>query len=419
MINRSFSFTLKTMKAQFIAALNQICAEKNIPEDVALEAVKVAIGSAWRKDFGNKEQEIEVILRDDSDMPTILLIKEVVDEVENDNFEISLKEAQKIKKDVKAGEEIRMDVTPLEFGRIAAQVAKQVVMQKLNEAERKALFKRFKDREDQLLTANVVRIEGSHIFLEIEHTTVFFPPKHQITSEKYFPGKRMRVYLVRVEQTSKGPQLVVSRTSPRLVELLMAQEIPEIEHGEVKIVSISRDPGMRSKIAVTADDTKIDPVGACIGRKGARIHPVMEELAGERVDVIEWDEDPTKFIARALQPAKIRNVVIVTAEESVDSSTGRRIKKRAAVFVDESERAMAVGKRGQNVRLASELTGYELDMYNAEEYEPFKSKLADIQDGTISSSEPEKSKIAEEQKLEQVEVAEEVKDKKRKVKKEK
>jgi N utilization substance protein A len=390
------------MKAQFLAALNQICAEKNIPEEEALTAVKTAIATAWRKDFGNKDQEVEVVLRDDSDVPTVLLVKEVVEEVENDNFEISLKEAQKIKSDATVGDELRIDVTPLEFGRIAAQVAKQVILQKFNEAERKALFKRFKDREDELLTASVSRVEGSHVFLEIERTTVFLPPKQQISTEKYFPGKRIRVHLSRVEQTSKGPQLVVSRVTPKMIALLMAQEIPEIEHEEVKIISVSRDAGIRSKVAVYSDDPKIDPVGACIGRKGARIHPVMEEVAGERVDVIEWDEDPTKFIARALQPAKIRNVVIVTAEESIDPHTKRRIKKRAAVFVDESERAMAVGKRGQNVRLASELTGFELDMYNAEEYEPFKAKLAEIQSDEEESVDITEPKTNQKAKAEQV-----------------
>ncbi len=388
------------MKAQFIAALNQICAEKNIPEEVAIDAVKIAIATAWRKDYGNKEQEVEVVLRDDSDSPTILLIKEVVKEVENENYEISLKEAQKIKNDAEVGEEIKIDVTPLEFGRIAAQAAKQVVLQKLNEAERKSLFQRFKDRERQLLTANVTRVEGSHVFLEIERTTVLLMPRNQIPGEKYFPGKRMRVFLEKVEQTTKGPQLVVSRTAPKLVELLMAQEIPEIEHGEVDIISLARDAGSRSKIAVGTDDPKIDPVGACIGQKGARIHPIMDELGGERVDVIEWDEDPTKFIGRALQPAKIRNVVIVTPEESVDPETGRKIKRRAAVFVDESERAIAVGKQGQNVRLASNLVEYELDMYNAEEYEAFKEKLAELEDGNQVNT--EKSEEVAEADLETV-----------------
>ncbi len=319
------------------------------------------------------------MLRDDAQFASILQIKEVVEEVENDNFEISLEQAQKIKSSVEVGDEIRIDVTPIEYGRIAAQSAKQVILQRLQEAERSALFIRFKDRQDSLLTASVSRVEGNYVFLDIEKTTVLLQPRDQIPNEKCFPGRRLRVYLEKVQQTSKGPQLKVSRTHPRLIELLLAQEIPEIEHGEVQIKGTARDPGMRSKVAVHAEDSKIDPVGACIGQRGTRITPVMDELSGERVDVIEWSEDPTMLIARALQPAKISNVVIVIPEESIDSETGRRIKKRAAVFVDEVERAMAVGKRGQNIRLASDLTGFELDMYNAEEYEPFLAKLQELQ----------------------------------------
>ena len=367
------------MKAQFIAALNQICAEKDISEELVLSAVKEAIGAAWRKDYGNKEHEVEVVISDDSDRPTVLLIKEVVEEIENENFEIDLKSAQKIKKDAAIGDEIKIDVTPLEFGRIAAQIAKQVILQKINEAEKNSLFEKFRDREDSLLSATVSRVEGTHIFLEIERTNVLLHPRHQIPGEKLFPGKRIKVYLSKVEQTRRGPQLAVSRTHPRLVELLMAQEIPEIEHGEVKIVAIARDPGGRSKVAVYSDDAKVDPVGACVGQRGARIFPIMDEINGERIDIIEHDEDPTKFIARALQPAKIRNIVVVVAEEYFDEETKRRIKKRAAIFVDETERAMAVGKRGQNVRLATQLCGFELDMYNFEEYEPFKAKLEEMQ----------------------------------------
>lgn len=368
-------------KGKFIAAMTQIAAEKNLSEDVIIDAVKQSIAAAYRKDYGNKDQEVEVVLRDDAQFASILQIKEVVDTVENENFEISLKDAQKIKSEVEIGDEIRIDVTPLEYGRIAAQAAKQVILQRLQEAERSALFERFKDREDSLLTASVSRVEGNYVFLDIEKTTVLLQPRDQIPNEKYFPGRRMRMYLERVQQTSKGPNLKVSRTHPRLIELLLAQEIPEIEHGEVMIRATARDPGMRSKVAVSSEDPKIDPVGACIGQRGTRITPVMDELSGERVDVIEWNDDPTMLIARALQPAKVSNVVIVIPEESIDPNTGRRVKKRAAVFVEEVERAMAVGKRGQNIRLASELTQFELDMYNAEEYEPFLNKLKEIRSG--------------------------------------
>ncbi len=368
------------MKPQFIAAINQICAEKNIPQEVVMDAVKSAIATAFRKDYGNKEQELEIILRDDIDFASILVIKEIVETVENENFEISLSDAKKLKKDVSVGDEIKIDATPLGYGRIAAQAAKQVILQKLHEAERKALFARFKDREGELLTSAVNRVEGSQVFLEIERTSVLLPTRQQIQNERYFPGKRMRVYLDEVAQTTKGPQLQVSRTHPKLVEKLLAQEIPEVEHGDVEIMAISRDAGFRSKVAVRSDDQKIDPVGACIGQRGARIQPVMDELGGERVDIIEWDEDASKLIARALQPAEISNVVIVTSDEYIDEASGKRIKKRAAVFVDETQRAMAIGKKGQNIRLASDLTGFELDMYNAEEYEPFKTKLKELLD---------------------------------------
>jgi len=373
------------MKAQFIAALHQICAEKNISEESVLDAVKLAIATAWRKDFGNREHEVEVLFDENSDRPTVLLIKEVVEKIENENFEISLKDAKKIKSDAEVGEEIKIDVTPVEFGRIAAQIAKQVILQKINEAEKDSLFKRFRDRENSLLSGSVNRVEGTYVFLEIDRTNVLLHPSQQIPQEKFFPGKRLKVYLSKVEQTKRGPQLAISRTHKKLINFLMEKEIPEIESGEVKIIAIARDPGLRSKVAVSAEDPKIDPVGACIGQRGARIHPVVDELNGERIDVIEFDADPTKFIARALQPAKIRNVVVVNAEESIDSETNRKIKKRAAVFVDEAERAMAVGKRGQNIRLASELTGFELDMYNFEEYEPFKEKLATLQDSEADS----------------------------------
>lgn len=385
-------------KGKFIAALTQIASEKNLNEDVILDAVKQAIGAAYKKDYGSKDQEIEVVLRDDAQFASILLIKEVVDEVENENFEISYREAKKIKKDVEIGDEIRIDVTPVEYGRIAAQSAKQVILQKLQEAEREALFHRFQDRQDTLLTATVNRVEGNYVFLEIEKTTVLLQPRDQIKTEKYFPGRRMRVYLEKVQQTSRGPQLRVSRAHPRLIELLLAQEIPEIEHGEVEVKATARDAGMRSKVAVSSEDSKIDPVGACIGQRGTRISPVMDELSGERVDVIEWSEEPTMLIARSLQPAKISNVVIVIPEESIDPDTGRRVKKRAAVFVEEVERAMAVGKRGQNIRLASDLTGFELDMYNVEEYEPFLKKLEEVQGEQIIKSENLNEEEAEEEK---------------------
>lgn len=365
------------MKASFIAAINQICAEKNVkPEDV-LEAVKLAIATAYRKDYGNKEQEIRIVLREDQDMPSVILVKEVVEEVLNENFEVSVKDAKKVKPDAEEGDEIEIDVTPVGYGRIAAQAAKQVIIQKLQEVEKKSLFEMFKDRENELLTASVTKVEPNWVTLEVEGMTVSLPWREQIPGEHYYTGKRIRVYLDKVELTGKGPQLRISRTHASLVRKLLELEIPEIRNGDVQIMAIARDPGMRSKVAVKSGDPRIDPIGACVGQKGVRIQAVMEEINGERVDMIEWSEDAIKLISTALQPASISAVIIVNDQEHKDEE-GRVIKKRAAVFVEEAQRPMAIGKKGQNIRLATQLTGFELDMYNYEELPAFKAKLAEL-----------------------------------------
>ena len=376
-------------KTSFVSAVTQLAAEKNLDETLILDAVKEAIAAAYRKDFSKKDEEIEVVLRDDEHFATILMVKEVVEEIENEALEMTLEQAKKIKPDAQVGDELKIDVTPTEYGRIAAGSAKQVIMQRLQEAERDALFARFQSREGGLLSGSVTRVDGSYVFLDIEKTNVLLQPHEQIPGEKYFPGRRMRVYLDRVMHTGRGPQLRISRTHPRLVEMLMAQEIPEIEHGEVELCGSAREPGARSKVSVRSISPNIDPVGACIGQRGTRISPVMDELGGERVDVIEWSEEPGVLIARALQPAKVANVIVVTPEEAVDPETGRRVKKRAAVFVEEAERAMAIGKRGQNIRLASNLTGFELDMYHTNEYEAFVEKFREMTEAMQTGGETE------------------------------
>lgn len=374
------------MRASFVAAINQICSEKNVNPEQVIEAVKQAIATAYRKDYGNKEQEIRVELKEGQDMPTILLIKEVVDDVENDNFEISTKDARKIKPDAEEGDEIEIDVTPMEYGRIAAQAAKQVILQKLQEAEKQSLYEMFKDREEELLTATVTKVEPNWVTLEIEGMTVSLPWKEQIPGEHYYTGKRIRVYLDKVEMTGKGPQLRISRTHAGLVRKLLELEIPEVRNGDVKIMAIARDPGFRSKVAVSSDDQRIDPIGACVGQKGVRIQSVMEELNGERVDMIQWSGDAIRLISTALQPAAISAVIIVNEAEGIDAD-GRRVKKRAAVFVEEAQRPMAIGKKGQNIRLATELSGFELDMYNYEELAAFKAKLAELRGESVTVTE--------------------------------
>ena len=365
------------MKASFIAAINQICSEKNVGPDQVLEAIKQAIATAYRKDYGNKEQEIRVELEEGRDEPVILLVKEVVEEVENENFEISLAAAKKIKSDSEEGDEIAMDVTPEGYGRIAAQSAKQVILQKLQEAEKQSLYDMFKDREHELLTATVTKVEPNWVTLEIEGMTVSMPWREQIPGEHYYTGKRIRVYLDTVEQTGKGPQLRISRTHPDLVKKLLELEIPEVRNEDVEIRAIARDAGFRSKVAVSSNSPTIDPIGACVGQKGVRIQAVMDEINGERVDMIEWSDDPIKLISTALQPAAISAVIIVNDTEHLDEED-RKVKKRAAVFVEEAQRPMAIGRKGQNIRLATDLTSFELDMYNYEELPAFKAKLAEL-----------------------------------------
>lgn len=365
------------MKASFIAAINQICSEKSVKPEQVLEAVKQAIATAYRKDYGNREQEIRVEFEEGKDMPTILVVKEVVDKVENENIEISLADAKRVNPETEVGNEMTVDVTPEGYGRIAAQAAKQVILQKLQEAEKQSLYETFKGRENELLTATVTKVDPNWVTLEIDGMAVSLPWKEQVPGEHYYTGKRIRVYLDKVELTGKGPQLRISRTHPYLVKKLLELEIPEVRNGDVEVMAIARDPGFRSKVAVQSKDQRIDPIGACVGQKGVRIQAVMEELGGERVDMIEWSEDPIRLISTALQPASISAVIIVNEQECVDD-LGRRIKKRAAVFVEEAQRPMAIGKKGQNIRLASELSGFELDMYNYEELPAFQTKLAQV-----------------------------------------
>ena len=366
------------MTQDFASAIKNLVKEKNIPEDKIHEAIKAALITAFRKDYGNKNQEIDISIKDSIESVSIFLIKEVVDEVEDEDLEITVEEAKKIKPDTEIGDEIRLDVTPVGYGRIATQAAKQVILQRIQEAEKDSLYQMFKGRENSLLVAVVNRIEGSNVYLEIDKNTILLPYKQQIPGEKYFTGKRLTVYLDRVQQTSRGPQLNISRTHPNVLKCLLEREIPEVSSGEVEVKKIARDSGARSKVAVISTDESIDPIGACVGQKGSRINLITDELSGERIDMIEYNENPKVFISRSLQPAKISDVIIVNNEESFNEKTGRKIKKRAAVFVEESERAMAIGKQGQNIRLATELTEYELDIYNVEEYDMFLEKLSDL-----------------------------------------
>ncbi len=343
------------MQSQFIAAINQLCDEKNLPRDVVLETVKAAIRAAYRKDYGTRDQSIDVGLDEKSGNIAIYLVKKVVEKVEIEDQELTVKEAKQFLKTPKIGDEVRLDVTPIGYGRIAAQSAKQVIIQRLQEAERELMYQTFKDRENELLNALVHRVEGRNVFIDLDKVTAILPADEQIPGERYFGGQRIKIYLDRVIKTPKGPQLLISRTHPKLVQKLLELEIPEIKAGLVEIKAISRLPGMRCKIAVNSTDPKVDPIGACVGQKGVRVQNVTDELSGERIDVIQWHLEPRRFLEAALSPAKITFIDL--------DIEGRR----ARVYVTPDQRPLAIGKQGQNVRLASQLARLEIDILDAKD----------------------------------------------------
>lgn len=370
------------MNKQFISAINQLCVEKNIPRDRVLEAVGGAIKTAYRKDYGTKDQNLDITLDEDSGNFTIYVVWTVVEEKENEETELTVEEAKKYKKDAQVGDEIRQEVTPMGFGRIAAQAAKQVILQRVQEAERDVLYETFKEREDELISVVVSRVDRGQVYLEMDRNTVLFPREYRVQSERYHAGQRMRIYLEKVEKTLKGPQLVITRRSPKLVEKLFEFEIPEIKTKIIEIKGIAREAGTRTKIAVVSNDPKVDPIGACVGQRGARITTIMDELMGEMIDVVQYSDDMEKYIAHALAPAKIRVM------ELDDTS------KTAEVYVDTDQRPLAIGRNGQNVRLASDLTGYEINLHDISEFEGVINE-----DGTVESSEETAEKAATEEAI--------------------
>lgn len=337
----------------FYPAVRQLCEEKKLPEEIIIDIVKAAIRTAYRKDYGNNEQNIDVIIDPKSETVSVFLVKQVVDQIEDPDGQITLEDAKKFNKDIKVGEEIRMDVTPLSYGRIAAQSAKQVIIQRIQEAERDTMYEMFKDRENELVNALIHRVENNNVYLELGGTSALLPLSEQIPTERYYGGQRIKLYLDRVIKTTKGPQLLISRTHPKLVEKLMELEIPEVKTGVVEIKGVAREPGVRCKVAVSSKDEQVDPIGACVGQNGVRVQNVTHELSGERIDIIPWNQDSKTFIVESLKPAKIAGIEISETE------------RRAKVYVHQDQRALAIGKGGQNVRLASILTGWEIDIMDA------------------------------------------------------
>lgn len=395
---------------EFGSAVMQIAEEKNLPRDKVFEIVEAALAAAYKKDYGKKGQIIKSKFDEVTKSADFFLVKEVVDETMRDftvpeetdeeapekesrrrsvpqeesidedrlprynaERDLTLEEAEAIKKGSKIGDIIELPLENHEdFGRVAAQTAKQVIIQRIREAERETMFTEYKEKEGQAVNGIVQRIEGRNVFVDLGKSTGILFPSEQIPGENYRIGQHVKVFLTRVESDPKGPGLILSRTHPEMVRHLFTLEVPEIFAGTVEIKAIAREAGSRTKIAVSANEEGVDPIGSCVGQKGTRVQTVIDELGGEKIDIIEWNEDTQKFISAALSPAKVLAVEL-NAEE-----------QQAIVKVPADQLSLAIGKRGQNVRLAAKLTGWRIDVMSPEE----EADLAADAEGEVVAETP-------------------------------
>jgi N utilization substance protein A len=337
------------MKSEFLTAITQVSAEKNLSRDVVLEAVEAALASAYKKD-NLASANLAVRIDRDTGAIRVYMQKAVVEEVVDSKVEMTLEEARPFRPDAQLGDIIDIEVTPHNAGRIAAQTAKQVVLQRLREAEREVVFEEYSGKEGDIVSGVVQRMEGRNVIIDLGKTEAVLPPPEQVRMEHYRPGQRLKLYLLDVFKATKGPQVLVSRTHKNLLRRLFELEVPEIYKGIVELKAIAREPGYRSKVAVTSRQEGVDPVGACVGLRGIRIQNVVNELNGERIDVVQWDPEPSRFVANALSPSQVLSVVI-RAEENT-----------AEVVVPDRQLSLAIGKEGQNARLAAKLTGWRIDI---------------------------------------------------------
>jgi N utilization substance protein A len=441
---------------QIQVAIKHLALEKNLPEEIILDTLNTALAAAYRKDYGNKNQNIvfkldtqtgEMEVYDTKkvvDFPEEILaeirengldkkyvhgktIEEIVekeggmkrqkseDELDremaalgdetikyNPKTDVLLEEAKNINKKYKVGDEVVTTLPlPSDFGRMAAQTAKQVIIQKIREAERGIIFSEYKERVGELINATVQRREGRNLLIDLGKTTAIMPPEHQVQAERFNPGDRIKVYLLSVESSVKGPQIIVSRTHPQLIVKLFESEIPEIASGVIEIMAIAREAGFRSKVAVKSNDDSIDPIGSCVGQRGVRIQTIIAELSGEKIDIIEYNEDISKFIAAAMSPAKVLSVKILEGDKENPGV--------AIVMVPADQLSLAIGREGQNVRLAAKLTGWKINVSKEGDSEPVFT--ADATDEPASEVAPEKI-------VKEDEVTEEVKEIEEKLEKE-
>ncbi|WP_210469401.1 transcription termination factor NusA [Sporosarcina sp. 6E9] len=341
------------MSSDLLDALTALEQQKGISRDVLLEAIEAALVTAYKRNF-NQAQNVRVDLNSDIGSMKVYARKDVVEEVEDDRLQISIEDAHLINPAYEIGDVFEEEVTPKDFGRIAAQTAKQVVTQRVREAERGMIYDEYVDREDDIVNGIVERLDARNIYVGLGKVEAVLPSGEQIQAESYKPHDRIKVYITKVEKTSRGPQVFVSRTHPGLLRRLFELEVPEIYEGIVEIKTIAREAGDRSKISVFTNQAEVDPIGSCVGSRGARVQSISTELNGEKIDIVEWSEDPVVFVANALNPSKVLDVQVNEEERST------------TVIVPDYQLSLAIGKRGQNARLAAKLTGWKIDIKSEE-----------------------------------------------------
>ncbi|MGI6156741.1 MAG: transcription termination factor NusA [Enterococcus lemanii] len=351
------------MSKEMLNALDALEAEKGIAKEIVIEALEAALISAYKRHYG-QSQNVEVVFDQKKGNIHVYAVKEVTEEVMDSQLEVSLKDAILLNPAYEIGDKIRFEVTPKDFGRIAAQTAKQVILQRVREAERNIIYNEFSAYENDIMQGIVERQDNRYIYVNLGKIEAVLSKQDQMANEFYQPHDRIKVYVSKVENTSKGPQVFVSRSHPDLLRRLFEQEVPEVYDGTVEIVSIAREAGDRSKVAVRSFDPNIDPVGTCVGPKGQRVQALVNELKGENMDIVEWNEDPAIYIANALNPAEVTDVIFDTSNP-----------KACTVVVPDYQLSLAIGKRGQNARLAAKLTSFKIDIKSESDMKDFYAEL--------------------------------------------
>ena len=358
------------MNVEFIEALEEIEREKGISKEVIFDALESALISSYKKNFGSS-QNVEVEIDRENGHMAVYSKKEVVEEVEDEFLEISLEEAKEINSNYELEDVVIFEITPKNFGRIAAQTAKQVVIQRIKDAERDVIYDEFIDREHEIITGMIQRVSRNNVYIDLGKIEGILPPSEQIEGEEYNQGDRIKLYILEVKKTTKGPQIILSRSHPGLVKRLFELEVPEIQEGIVDIYAISREAGSRTKIAVFSRDENVDPVGACVGLNGARVKNIVDELNGEKIDIIIWKNEIDNFIANSLSPSKVVKVRVKEDERS------------AMVVVPDYQLSLAIGKEGQNARLAAKLTNWKIDIKSESQYAEEFGEVSELENMTL------------------------------------